>query len=584
MVCRRRSSRTQRRSIAGAAAWFVLSMAAAAAAQTVSDASLDATTYVTGLSSPTTMAFVSSNDVLVLQKDDGKVIHVASRTPRPTPALDVAVNNESERGLLGIAVNTEDPPAVFLYYTAVDDPDGNGGPDTGTPLGNRVYRYTWNAATGRLENGQLVLDLPVLSGPNHNGGVLLLGPTPTPGMATGGHVGDGSFLHVIIGDLNRNGQLQNAAGGAPPDDTGVILRVQQDGTPAAANPFVPYCSVTTAQTCPSGTGCPAGETCVDAVARYFAYGVRNSFGLTLDPLTGNLWDTENGPQFNDEVNLVLPGFNSGWTQLMGLDGRDPQGVADLFAMPGNASAYSDPEFSWLDTVAPTAILFPVGSTLGSAYDNVALVGDNNFGQIYRLPLTAPRTGFDLSAFTGLSDLVADSVTERNRVRLGTGFGAIADLKIGPDGAVYVVSISNGSIYRLTSKTPTSTPSATATPTRTPTITPAVCALDVDGDGEASVATDVVYIARHRLGLVAVPPSFRVLDPTIPSDAIIAANIDAIGDALDVDMNSIVDVATDVVYIARHHLGLVPVPPSFRVLDPSIPSDAVIAAAIAALCP
>jgi hypothetical protein len=115
------------------------------------------------------------------------------------------------------------------------------------------------------------------------------------------------------------------------------------------------------------------------------------------------------------------------------------------------------------------------------------------------------------------------------------------------------------------------------------VTPATCLLDVDRNGVADVATDVVYIARHLLGLVPVPPSFRTLDPTIPPDAIIATNVDAIGNGLDVDMNGSVDVATDVVYIARHLLGLAPVPPSFRMLDPTIPADTVIAAKIDALC-
>jgi len=99
-----------------------------------------------------------------------------------------------------------------------------------------------------------------------------------------------------------------------------------------------------------------------------------------------------------------------------------------------------------------------------------------------------------------------------------------------------------------------------------------------------VSTDVVYIARHLLGLVPVPPSFRGIDPSIPSDATIAARIDAARVAFDVDGRSGTDVSTDVVYIARHLLGLVPVPPSFRGIDPSIPSDATIAATIDGLCP
>jgi hypothetical protein len=110
-------------------------------------------------------------------------------------------------------------------------------------------------------------------------------------------------------------------------------------------------------------------------------------------------------------------------------------------------------------------------------------------------------------------------------------------------------------------------------------------LDVDRNGPPpQVSTDIVYISRVLLGLQAVPATFRVLDPSIPSDATIAANVTAIGMGLDADMNGHVDVATDIVYIARHLLGLRAVPPSFRALDPSIPSDATVAANADALCP
>jgi glucose/arabinose dehydrogenase len=349
------------------------------------------------------MDFVGPNDILVLQKDDGIVRRVQGGMV--TTALDVPVNNASERGLLGIAVNSQSPPRVFLYYTEAAT-------DGGTPLGNRIYRYTWNAAMGVLQSPQLILDLPVTPGPNHDGGVLLLGP---PGEGT---VADGRLLYAVIGDLNRDGQLENFPAGAAPDNTAVIVRIEQDGTAAAGNPFVPYCSGTTSTQCPTGTGCPGGQTCLSQVARYYAYGVRNSFGLALDPMTGDLWDTENGPGSYDEVNRVAAGFNSGWEQIMGPDSRDPQGVGDLFNMPGGAAAYSDPEFSWVSTVAPTGIVFPVGGALPAAYDDVALVGDNNTGQLYRFPLNAGRTGFDLSGFTGLGDLVADSTTERNAVAIG----------------------------------------------------------------------------------------------------------------------------------------------------------------------
>jgi hypothetical protein len=108
-------------------------------------------------------------------------------------------------------------------------------------------------------------------------------------------------------------------------------------------------------------------------------------------------------------------------------------------------------------------------------------------------------------------------------------------------------------------------------------------IDIDCNGQGDVATDVVYIARYLLGLPPVPPSFCLLGLCIP-DPCIAARVEAIREALDVDGNGVVEVATDIVYIARHMLGLPPVPPSFRSLDPTIPPDATIAANIDALCP
>ncbi|MFN8644691.1 MAG: PQQ-dependent sugar dehydrogenase, partial [Candidatus Binatia bacterium] len=451
-----------RRGTAAVLAW--LAVASAAAGQPVlSDASLVVDTVLTQLSAPTTLAFLAADDFLFLEKNSGRVRRVVGGVLQAQPVLDVAVNADNERGLLGIAVNRAVPPQVFLYFTAVADAEGDGVPDGGTPLGNRVVRYAWNAGTARLENPQVILDLPVLSGPNHNGGVLVLGPTPTPGPTP--PVGDGSALFVVIGDLNRGGQLENVAAGAAPDDTAVILRVLQDGSAAPGNPFVPYCSATTTQACPTGGGCPGGQVCRTAVSRYWAYGVRNSFGLAIDPVSGDLWDTENGPGSYDEINRVAPGFNSGWLPIMGPDARDPQGVSDLFAMPGGASAYSDPELAWLTPIAVTGLVFPSGGALGPAYDDVALVADFNNGQLYRLPLDDTRTGFDLSSVAGLADLVADSAAERDLLRLGSGFGGISDLERAPDGSIYVVSNGAGAIYRVRARNPpTPTPTVTATPT------------------------------------------------------------------------------------------------------------------------
>ena len=90
-------------------------------------------------------------------------------------------------------------------------------------------------------------------------------------------------------------------------------------------------------------------------------GIRNSFGIAWDPITGNLWDTENGPHFGDEINLVELGFNSGWVKIQGVwkprfDERgelslNPTGLVSF----GGRGKYNEPQFTWIPTVAPTAM-------------------------------------------------------------------------------------------------------------------------------------------------------------------------------------------------------------------------------------
>jgi len=99
------------------------------------------------------------------------------------------------------------------------------------------------------------------------------------------------------------------------------------------------------------------------LSKYFAYGIRNSFGLTVDPLTGTLWMTENGPKNYDEINIVEQGFNSGWEQVMGPIGRNNKNTDDLVQLDG--SHYAGPVFSWLESIGITEIEFLDSTKLGS---------------------------------------------------------------------------------------------------------------------------------------------------------------------------------------------------------------------------
>jgi aldose sugar dehydrogenase len=421
------SCRTIRRAIlSGMVAGYAFVGLDSALAQTLNDPKLHVRELTSGLSQPTAMAFIGPADILVLQKGDGLVRRVINGVLQPGQVLDVAVDNASERGLLGIAIHPSFPfaPFVYLYYTE----SSTAGDSSGSPLANRVYCYIWNGSA--LVSPSLILDLPVTPGPNHDGGTMAFGP-------------DGK-LYVVIGDLNRDGQLQNFSGGPAADNTGVILRVNDDGSAPNDNPFFAL----------------GGN-----LAKYYAYGVRNSFGLTFDPITGQLWDTENGPNSYDEINLVLPGFNSGWEQIMGPDGRDPQGLGNLVFFPG--SHYADPKFAWLNPVGPTALAFLNSARLGVDYQNDLFVGDINNGNLYRFRMNAPRNGFTFTN-PGLSDLVADSNAEFQEALLGTGFGGITDLKVGPDGLLYVLSFILGKIFVISAQ-------------------PIPVDFDGDGDGRSDIA-------------------------------------------------------------------------------------------------
>jgi glucose/arabinose dehydrogenase len=418
----------------------LLFLASSAGAQVMSDPNLTVSPVVPAgtLDQPTTMAFLQWNEMLVLEKATGIVRRILNDVLQPTVALDVAVASDGERGLLGIAVDPGSPTRVFLYYT---ESTVDGGP----ALGNRVYRYDWNPATGTLINPQLLLDLPSQPAAFHNGGVLVWDDVA-------GH------LYGVIGDQNHSGQLQNIATGPVPDNTGVIFRVNGDGTPAAGNPFTAYCSNLTTQTCATSATCPAGGTCLTQVRLYYSYGVRNCFGLTRDPANGRLWDTENGPFMPtyDEVDQVTIGANSGWNRIMGPVIRDPQGTTDLWNMPGAGLTYNDPEFSWLDSTAPTGIAFTIGSSWGPAYDQTVLVGDAIFGAISAFTLNPARDAFVLTG--GLADMVADTPAERDQVRIGTGFNGITHIVRGleaPNPHLYVVSINNGTVYRVRGPVPVS---------------------------------------------------------------------------------------------------------------------------------
>ena len=466
-----------------------LAFATAAPAQEpeLLDPDLAVQTAASGLDQPVSMAFIGKDDMLVLEKATGQVKRVVDGEVQGV-VLDLAVNSASERGLLGIAVHPKFRKNgwVYLFWSESRTGADSDALDGVRLLGNRIDRFEWNGEALEFDRSilqfrsfQADADQPLRG--NHDGGVLRFGP-------------DGK-LYAIVGDTGRRGQLQNLVdgpfgpgiaddqfGGPEPDDahrTGVIVRLNDDGSAPRDNPFF-------------GAGRAMGGEVGANVQRLFAYGLRNSFGMAFDPRSGDLWEEENGDDSFSELNRVEPGMNSGWVQIMGPASRvaqfkaietDPtapqpmapagyfglqqirwlptniadtpeQALSRLFMLPG--AEFSDPELSWKFEVGPGGLGFLDGRGLGREYrGDLFMGGSRDFlegGHLFRFELTGNRRAVDVDD-PRLEDGVADNVnkweiTESESLLFGRNFGVGTDIQTGPNGHLYVVSLSHGAVYEI----------------------------------------------------------------------------------------------------------------------------------------
>ena len=393
----------------------------------VIDQNLKAELVYQGLDGPISMQFVGPNDFLVIENKGTvqRITNCKSVGP-PLVSLHVAEN----QGLLGIAVQkkvdrnqtamTNNHTYVFLYYTANEK-----GKDLTTGkegVSNRLYRY--ELVDNKLINPKKLLELPAQY--DHNGGPLLIGP-------------DKESVYLSIGDLENESykvtahRALNNNTGMNPDGSGGILRVTFDGKPVHSGVL--------------GSTYPLNL--------YYAYGIRESFGMDFDPITGTLWNTENGANWGDEINLVSEGFNGGWIKVQGIwrnVGDNIPTTSDIMYNPPDLVSfdgkgkYRQPEFTWNHTVGPTALKFLTTDKLGKQYENDMMVADVNNGRIYHFNLNDNRNSLLLSG--SLTDKVANSESELAKITFAKGFGLITDLKVGYDGYLYVVVYNEGRIYRI----------------------------------------------------------------------------------------------------------------------------------------
>lgn len=463
------------------------------------DPNLQVTTELnTGITQPIGIVFLGATDYFVLEKASGLVKRVIGGVIQATPVLDLAVNSASERGLLSMVLHPNFPgtPHVYVRWT-----QSSTGADTNVIgnvvfLGNRVDRYIWNGSTLAFDRNIIMLrarqtdNAPVPGHPgtannnengNHNGGPMRFGP-------------DGK-LYLYSGDLGRRSALQNLPtgpfltaplvddtfGGPMPDNahfTGMIVRLNDDGSTPGDNPFF-------------AVGAAVGGEAGANLQKVFSYGHRNGFGMAFDPQGGFLWETENADDAFSELNRVVPGMNGGWIQLAGPLSRFAQfkqiettqfnsamqqvrypptriayapalALARMFMPPG--AVYVDPDFSWKYEVGPAGTAFVNGNVLGPEYNGTLWIGSArsfqqvgaNGGSLYKFNLTPDRLHVDVSADPRLADRVADNLfrqqkfegTESETLVIGRGFGTTTDIQQGPDGNLYVVSITDSTIYKI----------------------------------------------------------------------------------------------------------------------------------------
>ncbi len=393
----------------------------------VNDSRLTVERVYTGLNESTNMAFLDTNDLLVLEGQSGKVQRIVNGQMLDKPLIDM--NSYYQDGLLGIATSREANGStyVFLYLTeapkkyGTDVDDEEEARQVNQSLGydregDRLYRF--ELVGNHLVHPKMLIDLKgtnqsKIIGDMHHGGEVVIGPDKA--------------VYVVVGDLDGwkyeggKTKAQNYQDGKDPDGRGGILRVTQDGKVV-------------------GQGVLGSTYPLDL---YYAYGIRNSFGMDFDPVTGNLWDTENGPDFGDEINLVEPGFNSGSEVVLGGISTDYDNLDNLVDFNGKGK-YREPEFSWIVPVAPTAIKFFNSDKYGPEYKNDIFVADNNYGFIYHFDLSENRTALFLDG--RLKDKVANTPPEAEDVVFGRDFPGITDLQVGPDGYLYVLA--SGTIFRI----------------------------------------------------------------------------------------------------------------------------------------
>jgi aldose sugar dehydrogenase len=324
--------------------------------------SIKAVAVKTGLNFPAAFTFGPGGLIFYGEKNTGQ-IRVLNRTSKATRLFFQVPNIDGagERGLLGIALHPKWPRAPFLYAYVTRT--------LSTGTFNQIIRL--RSQHGHGTRMKVLFQVRLNTHTNHNGGRILFGPD--------------RMLYAVVGENAVPANSQNRA-----TPLGKVLRMNTSGAAAPGNPFH---------------------------NRVFSYGLRNSFGFDFEPLTRRLWESENGPRCNDEVNHIVRGGNYAWGPHQRTDCLPP--------LPGALETNLDgpqprimPQLSYTPTIAPTGLVFCHRCGLGSANEGRMFFGDLKRHRIHRVTLTPNR-------------LSVKSQTAVFIHRMG-----ILSMEAGPRGAIY----------------------------------------------------------------------------------------------------------------------------------------------------
>ena len=330
---------------------------------------------VATVSNPVGFTFTPDGRIVYVERDTGEIRFHDPKTGADRLFFRIGgVNSDGERGALGVALHPGWPrqPFVYVYVTR--------GPGS-APLRNQLVRL--RSVRGHGRNMQVLLQSPIGSRQNHNGGRIAFGP-------------DGK-LHVVIGDGGEDPSTAQDLSGEP---RGKILRLNPNGSVPDSNPF------------------PG--------SRVWSFGHRNSIGFAFDPRTGNLWETENGPECNDEINRIEGGGNFGWGPTQACPDTNQDGPDPI-----------PPIWNFDEPVAVTGTAFCDRCGLGAALNGDLFVGCTN---------GTCKDSLAPIGHASLNQARDDFASALRAVALSNFSGPVYSMEVGPHRRLYI-SNPDG-IYRL----------------------------------------------------------------------------------------------------------------------------------------